>query len=69
MRYFKTSYTTPTLTKLLIHNNDQDNLPDREWVVQSIKDLNTEEEVEIVGKSIEISKEEYDRLSEELPDA
>lgn len=68
MRYFKTVYITPTLEKLLIHNNDQDKLPDREWVIQSIKDLNTEEII-TVSDSVEISKEEYDRLLEELPDA
>lgn len=69
IRYFYTSYKTGNLNKVLTHYNIFGDLPNTEWVISEIKRLNYNCPFDILKLSVEVSKEEYDRLNNDLPDS
>lgn len=68
MRYFKTPYMSKNKQKLLLHNNDKGNFANREWTVNAIMDINNQN-VSMIGHTIEIDYAQYCRLSISLHDA
>lgn len=66
MRYFKTSYTNEGVDCVLLHNNDQDNNPDMDFIrgyILGIKPNAT------IGDYAEITETEYKHMLETLEDA